>query len=81
MGKPFKPEIVSVSALKDKASVMELRSADFLNDKGEYAKKRKSVAFVRFGFIDGTTMTITRADADTPEFSGLSFKLRPALDN
>lgn len=81
MGKPFKPEIVSLSALQDKATVMELRSADFLTDKGEYAKKYKNVAFVRFGFIDGTTMTITRADADTKDFSSFSFKLRPSMDN
>ena len=68
----------TLAEVQEKAAEMELYGADFLNKKGEIAKKPRYVRSVRLTFIDGVQLNITRELSETPEFGAIEFKLRPS---
>lgn len=70
----------TIEELIDKARNMELASAEFLATDGSYANNRP-VAKAVFTFIDGTVLTLPRAQVLRPELANMQFKLRPEANH
>lgn len=71
----------TLEELKEKAASMELRGANFLDSKGNIAVVKELYTRVQFVFIDGTEITVSRDDTQTPEFNDMKFMLRTEEDH
>jgi len=72
----------TIPEVKAKAAGIELQAVNFLKENGTYAAGNiASIHRVELIFIDGAKFQITWADAQTPEFERMEFKLQPSKPN
>lgn len=69
----------TIAEVKTKAAEIEMRAINFLKKDGSYAQGDvREIDRVQMVFIDGTEMVLTWADASSPAFDKIEFKLVPS---